>query len=311
MIKQRIICFLWFIFSLHPSATAKVVEKTLAEVNGQMISLLDVLEAQKRWKRGFMKDSVLESLFKKTRLRTKKLALEYLTYEMLLNESAQSLNIPIHSTQIKQELKKRRKRRKLSKRDFSRLLVRNQFTAASYKTFLKKNLLRKILIQREVLEKIRISDNDLNEYATRKQGKPLFSSFEYDLEFLFFPPVKRGKKEANKTLKLLSQDPAYFDRYQPVIKGAKKRRLTKQKLQSLHPKIRVAVKNLSVGQYSYVLFIPQLGYHIFKVIWKTPIIQNRLRQKQLSDQLFKTLFHQQLKAWLEQKKAKAFIRVNL
>ena len=298
-------------FSLHQFATAKVVEKTLAEVNGQMISLLDVLETQRRWKRGFMKDSMLESLFKKTGLRAKKLALEYLIYETLLNESAQLLNIPIRPTQIKQELNIRRKRRKLSKKSFSRLLVRNQFTAASYKTFLKKNILRKILIQQEVLEKIRISDNDLNEYAIRKQGKPLFSSFEYDLEFLFFPPVKRGKQAANKLLKLLSQDPSYFDHYQPTMKGAKKRQLTKQKLQSLHPKIRKAVKNLSVGQYSYVLFIPGLGYHIFKVLWKTPIIQNRSRQKQLSDQLFKTLFHQHLKAWLEQKKAKSFIRINL
>ena len=291
-------------------AEAKIVEKTLAEVEGQMISLLDTKEAQKRWRQGFMQGSSLESLFKKTGLRTQKQALDYLIKQTLLDTAAESLSIPISPKQIKQELNRRRKKRNLSKKAFSHLLVRNHFTSATYKNFLKKYLLRRMLVQREIGEKIRISDKQLNEYAIKTQKKPLFKSFKYDLGLLFFPPSKKGKKEAHKVFKQINQNATYFNRYKISIKGAKKSKLIAQKLNSLHPKIRSSIKALSVGQYSQVIFIPKLGYHIFTVLWKTPIIQNHRRQQKLSKQLFQKLFQQELKAWLERKRSIAAVHIK-
>ncbi len=309
------VIFRWGIvlsFSLFSTfLSARLLDRTLAVVEGEMISLLDVKDAQLKWKRGFMKHSMLEPLFIQTGLKSKSTALKYLIYKTLLDVTANKMDLSIPPNQLKQELEQRRKKRRLSKKAFSRLLVKNGFTSLSYKKFLKKSILRKILIQKEVLEHIRISDNDLNEYAMRIRGRPLFSEFQYDLEVLFFPPSAKGKKSAHQVFKKLLQDLSYFKHWKPSFKGSSRRNLNQQNLSGLQKKVRKVIKNLSVGQHSQVLWIPNVGYHIFKVLWKTPVIQNKKLQKTLSQKYFKELFQQKLKHWLEKKKSQSFVRVHL
>ncbi len=283
----------------------------MAVVEGEMISLLDVKEAQRLWRKGFFKHSILKELFTNKQFQKQPQALDYLIYQALLDITAQEMKLKVPSAQLQQELNQRRKSRRLSKKAFSSLLVRNGFTSASYKDFIKKSLLRKMVVQRKILEKIRISDHDLNEYATRTQKKALFSSYQYELGALFFPPTKKGEKQAYKAYQMFKTNVSQFDSYQPSIKSVKRKHIAKQTLKALHPLIRNAVKTLSVGQYGRPLFIPGVGYHIFKVLWKTPIIQNKKRQKKLYEQLYKQLFKQELKAWLERRKTKVFVRISV
>ena len=300
-----------FCFSFF--STAKTVERTLASVEGEMISLMDLREARKRVKTGFFDDSFLLNLFNKAQLQKKdSVLLEFLIYKKLLDISAAKTQVQINEKHIQKEIKHKRKKRALSKKAFSRRLVKNHFTSSSYKEFLRRALSRKMLIQREIMEKIRISDEDLNEYAMRKQGKALFTSFEYELAYLAFPLTKLGKEQAQKTFHALSKDSTVFDKWSPSKKGEKKEILKKIKLSSLHPSIKKAIEKLSTGRTSAVLSLPS-GYHIFKVLWKTPVItvKNQKRKKDFSAQLFEELFNQNLKTWLEEKKIKAFVQISL
>ena len=306
--------FLCFFLSAKPGKkSVQTVEQTLAAVEGEMISLMDLRETQQRLKKGFLDDSLLLPLFKKSRLSaTNTVLLEFMIYEKLLEISAAQNQLQVEESHLKQELTRQRKNKGLSKKAFSRLLVKNHFTPSSYKEFLKKSILRKLFVQREIVEKIRISDQDLNEYALQKQGEALFTSFEYEMAYLLFPRTKMGAKKAQKTFQWISKDSAFFDEWKPRQKGEKKNILKKLKLSSLHPSIRKEIKKLSPGQISPVLSLPT-GYHIFKALWKTPVItiQNQKRKEQLSALLFKELFVQKLKAWLEARKNKAFIQNQL
>ncbi|MDE0518208.1 MAG: SurA N-terminal domain-containing protein [Bdellovibrionales bacterium] len=291
---------------------AQTIEKTLAIVETEMISLMDLKEAKQRLKRGFFEDSLLLTLFDKPQLKKKDSSfLNFLIYEKILDLLVEQAGLKIEEGHLKQEINNRRKKRGLSKKAFSRYLVKNHFTSSSYKKFLKKDLLRRLLVQREIAEKIRFSDQDLNEYARQTQGTALFTSFEYELTYLFFPKTDRGKTRAEDTSHLISKEPAFFDKWEPKEKGEKKEVLKKLKLTSLHPTIKKAIKKLSTGQMSPVLSLPS-GYHIFKVLWKTPVItaQNKKRQEKLSVLLFEALFKKRFKFWLEEKKNKTFIQIN-
>lgn len=304
--------FLCFCFS----TTGQTIEKVLATVDGEMITLLDLKETQKRIKNGLMDQFTILSLFKKNELiKNNKKTLKYLVYEKLIDTAIdkQENNPVISNTQIQAEIKNIRKQSRLSRKAFSRRLVQNNFTAASYKLFLKKELLRRQLVQMKVLEKVRISDQDLNDYAVKINGKPLFSSFEYELAYLLFPQTKVGRKLAYETHKLLLEDSDLFDKWNTKgTGGAKKESLGKKVLSAIHPSIRKSIKNLSIGQYSNVLSLPN-GYHIFKLIWKTPIVTNKneKRKQKLFSQLSTKLFKLELQNWLNKKQETAFIQNHL
>lgn len=304
--------YLPFLFLLSFLSSAETVEKTLATVEGEMISLMDLKEARKRLKQGFLADSILFPLFNKSQLQKKdSTLLEFLIYEKLLDISAAQTPLQVSDKNLKKEINNKRKRMGLSKKVFSRLLVKNLFTSSSYKEFLRKSILRKIFIQQEIAKKIRISDQDINEYALQKQGKALFTSFEYELAYLFFPRTIEGKKQAQKTFQSISKDSSLFDKWRPDKKEEKKEILKKLRLSTMHLSIKTSIRKLSIGQISPVLSLPT-GYHIFKVIWKTPIItdKNKKRKGEIAVQLFKKLFNKQFKLYLEEKKKNSFIQTN-
>ena len=321
--KMSILCFLIWPVSLLANPLARelaetslkeiVVEKTLAVVEGEMISLMDLQEARQRLKSGVLEDSVLRPLFKKSRWRkiSRPALLELMIYEKLLDLSAEEKNLLVEEKQLKREMDKKRRKKKLSKKAFSRYLVRNRFTSSSYRAFLRKALARKIFIQREIVEKIRISDSDLNDYARRKEGKALFSTFEYDLSYLLFPPTEEGKKRAQRAFKLIKGDSSVFDRWE-LAEKEKKEHLKKIKLSTLSGAIRKNIQQLSVGQISSILNLPG-GYHIFKALWKTPIItaRNQKRKARLSVLLFEEIFKEKLSHWLEERKKSSFIKTYL
>ena len=303
------LCFCFF-------TNGQTIEKVLATVDGKMITLLELKEAQKRIKNNLMNQFTILSLFKQNELiKNNKEMLKYLIYEKLTDTAIdkQENNPGISDGQIQAEINSVRKQSGLSQKAFSRRLVQNNFTAASYKIFLKKELLRKQLVQMKVIEKVRISDQDLNDYAVKTNGKPLFSSFEYELAYLLFPQTTAGRKSADETHKLLFEDPDLFDKWN--IKGtgeAKKELLGKKVLSAIHPSIRKSIKDLSIGQYSNVLSLPN-GYHIFKLIWKAPIVTNKneKRKQKLFSQLSLKLFKVELQNWLNKKQETAFIQNHL
>jgi len=291
--------------------SAKTVEKTVALVEEEMISVMDLKETKKRLKKGFLDESILLSYYEKSKLQKKdSLLLEFLVYEIILDILASS--IEIEDDQVRKEVENHRQKKKLSKKAFSRFLVRNGFTASSYKEFLKKSILRKLLVQKEVIEKIRISDQDINEYALQKTGTPLFSSFEYELEYLFFPLTPKGKKVAQNVYQGLKNDPLLFENWEPNNPSEKKETLKNIKLFAMQPTVRKSVEKLSIGQTSAVLSLPN-GYHIFKVVWKAPVIttKNKKLKERFSLELFQELFKKKLKSWLEEKKRNFVVKINV
>ena len=302
--------FFYYILFCFPLVTwSKTVEKTLATVDGEMITLLDTREIQQRLKNGFFKDSILLSLFKEKDLKTKQtVLLDFLIYKKLLELSSQEENITINDSQLASEIDRRQKRRKLSKKGFSQFLVLNNFTHSSYKEFLKKHLQQTFLIQREVIEKIQISNNDLNEYAIRNKQRPLFSSYEYDLSYILFPLTPDGLESIKSSASQLSQNPSIIDKWQ---EDGQTGVLNKLSPSSMHPDLKKEITSLSPGQTSRIVTLPS-GYHIFKIRSQTPVIlqRDKTRQQKLFQKLLKTLVRNKLKVWLEERKKSSFIHIS-
>ena len=297
------IALILFIFLLYSAGAAgKTVEKVLSIVHGDMITLLDVKEAQKRIRNGFMDSSPVMMLFKKSRLIKKnKETLKFLIFIKTLDHFAEeNKTLKAGNNEIQKEINSIIKQKKLNKRTFSTFLIKNGFSSSSYRKFLKKSLLRSRFIQTTVSSKaLRISDQDLNAYSLKTTGQRLFKDFEYTLSSLLFPLTKTGQHSAKNIYEKLLKDPELFNEWDSRgAKTAKKEHIGKTRLTQLAPPIKEKIKDLSIGEISPPLASSD-GYRIFKVTWKSPIIKNTNKKQKLLTKLYKKLFKEELKAWLD------------
>ena len=291
----------------------KLIEKTLAIVENNMISLSDLAIARARVRNNFMSSSVLYPLYQNTDLsRNRKSLLDFLANELVVDLVGKQLpNLQVSEAEITSEIENQRSKKPMSKKQFSRLLVNNYFSSKSYKDFIKKSLLRRKLIQFEVIENIKLTDEDLNNYALRQGKKPLFNSFKYDLQFLVFPTNEEGESLANSVLKTLSLNPNTPLRN--ISRGTSSSFHETKNIESskLQKKVRTALNQLSSGQYTTVLSLPS-GLHIFKILKKEANIspKNRHRRDQLFALLFQKIYKQNLKIWLNKKRSEVFLKIH-
>ena len=295
-------------------ARARVVEKVLGQVEGEMITLLDLKEAQKRLRAGIYDASPLLELFDKKDLHSQPAALQrFLRDRLLLIQFGREKNLRVPPSQIQKEIKKRG--RGLSSKAFSRRLVLHGFSPDSYKTFLKNHFIQHQVVGMEITQKIHISDKALNDLSLKKTGKSLFTSYQYDLAYLAYPQNPRNLKLLKQMRKKLKKDPFLFDQWlrEPEAnKGLQTGSFEQIRARALFPALKTALASLSVQEISDVLTFPK-EYRIFKVINRQPVISNK--NQKLYQKLYQSLFKERhkalLKIWLKKRRQTSFVSIQV
>lgn len=304
---MKIIAKLTLLFSLSFSfpSQARLVEKVLARVGEDMVSLMDLNLYRRQLIRKIIPESLLFKLTsRKTLLSGKDHLLDFLIAKKILENLTEDLKFQPSKKQI-QKIEKKIKGR-LTYNAFARQLKRSGLSLKALREEITLALKIDFLLTQEVVSKIIISENDINSFYFNKNGKSLFNHFEYDVTSLAFPRTDAGMKKAQAAHK------AYERMSLEELSRLFSSRLKTSQLKTGEMK-EVMEKTLQSLSVSDVSDLVPMGDHLylFRLNWKTPLLTRTAER--VKNQIQKTLFErelkQALKKWLEEKRTGFSVKV--
>lgn len=295
---------LFYLFLPFPGQ-ALLVEKVLARVGEDMISLMDLNLYRKQLARQMVPEILLFKLMpRRTLLSGKDHLLDFLVSKKVLENLTEGLNFQPSEKQIQKVVRKIKGR--LTHKAFVRKLSRSGLSLKKLREEIALALQVDFLLTQEVVSKIIISENDINSFYFNKNGRSLFSHFEYDITSLAFPRTDEGIERARAAHK--ANERMSLEEMSRLFSGQLK--TTQLKTGEMQEIMEKALKSLSISDVSDLV---PMGDHLylFRLNWKTPLL-TRTAEK-VKNQIQKTLFERELKKaltkWLEEKRTGFSVKI--
>lgn len=311
--------FLSVTAAFHSIVFAKPVDKIVAIVNQQIITLQDLDKFKKRLGgSGLVDDALLKLSDASVLQRDRNALLNHLIDEKLIDSEVKRKNMEVTIERVEQEIRNIAKTNNISRQQLTDALKAKGVGMAQYQDFIKTSLERQTLIEREVTNKIRISDEDISSYYLAKKGPSGAQIFEYTLAHIVFSPKTGGDDGAltrakavedklragnafEKLAEQFSEDPNF-------TKGGL---LGTFKAGEMSKEIDEAVRKLGPGEVSPIIKTGA-GYHILKVTKRTLISDPKLdeQREDIRRVLYADAFKRQFRLWLNQRRDESFIKIN-
>jgi peptidyl-prolyl cis-trans isomerase SurA len=300
-------------------ALARPVDKIVAIVNSQIISMSDVEKFRKKLNAGGLVDDALMRLNDSSSLlKDRNALLNHLVDEKLIDSEVKRRGMEVTIERVEQEIRNIAKGNNISRSQLQDALKAKGVSISQYQDFIKTSLERQGLIEKEVTSKIRISDEDISTYYLAKKGTGGAQIFEYTLAHIVFSPKTGGDDGAlkraqaveeklkagqsfDKLAEQFSEDPNF-------TKGGL---LGTFKAGEMLKEFEVAVKKMSPGEVSPVLKTSN-GFHLIKIVKRTLISDPKLdeQREDIRRQLYGDAFKRQFRLWLTQRRDESFIKIN-
>lgn len=300
-------------------ANAKTVDKIVAIVNDQIVTASDAENFKKSLSSGGMQDDALIQLVDPRKLMSDRDALlNYLIDDKILDSEVKKKNLEVTVERVEQEVRDIMKKRNVTRAQLAQVLSERGLSMAKYQDYIKQSLERHALIEKEVSSKIRISDEDIASYFTAKKSGSKNQVYEYTIAHVLIVP-KKGKEEAARKkaqaayekLKSGQSFETIAEQYSEDPNFSKGGLLGTFTSGEMKPDIENAVKRLQTGEFSPVVH-SKTGYNIFKVVKRTLIADPKMEAEKANIQnaLFGEAFKKQFRAWLNERREEAFIKIN-
>jgi peptidyl-prolyl cis-trans isomerase SurA len=317
--KKKIAAILFLtLFVCH--ARAELIERIVAIVNSEVITLTDINSYAERLRGGGLTDDLLipDDDAKQAILSDKEKLLQTMISEKLIDSEVKRQNLQVPVEKVEQEIRGIARRNNITRDQLKDAIQQRGVSFSQYQDFIKTGLERQSLIEKAVTSKIKITDQDvLNLYGQQNKGSSN-QAYEYTLAHALFLKEKGGpvaaKVRAETFLKRIqaggnfeklagemSEDPNF------ETGGL----LGTFKTGEINPELEAAARDLSAGQTSG-LVETKTGFHVLKVLNKKLIPDPKYEQEKekLQQSLYEQAYKRQLQSWLEQLRQDAFIRIN-
>lgn len=310
--KYIIIFSLLFCSFLH----AEVVEKIVAIVNDDIITLTDIEKLKKDLKSDGLLDKALIDLYdKKKIISDSDVQLEYLIDSRILDSEVRRLGIVSPIEKVEAEIRKIISENGTSREQLRASLKARGITYADYQNFIKGSLERQTLLSREVASKIKVSDDEIASYFMQNitSTKPLV--FEYTLSHILFLNKNEGALSRANAVKnkiasgmsfeaaaaQFSEDPQFS---QGGVFGV-------VRAGDVVPQLEKALSGLRAGDVTAPVAMPD-GIHLFKVTKRdlVPSPELEAQRGRISQILFTQAFNKQYKTWIDQRRQASYVRKN-
>ncbi len=298
---------------------AKVVEKIVAIVNDQVITLSDTEKFRKKLQNGgLVDDALLKLVDPQTLLKDRNALLNEMIDESLIDSEVKRKGMEVTIERVEQEIRTIAKNNNISRQQLQEALKAKGVTMSDYQDFIKTSLERQGLIEREITSKIRISDEDISSYYMAKKGPSASQIFEYSLSHIFLNPKNGGAEAARaraqavwERLKSGQSFEKLAEQFSEDGNFSKGGSLGTFRAGEMIGEIDKAVRKLGPGEYSEVLRTSS-GFQIVKVNKKTLISDPKLDEERedIRRVLYGDAFKRQFRQWLTQRRDEAFIRIN-
>ncbi len=243
--------------------------------------------------------------------------LEFLVREKILESEIKRLGLSISDSQVEGEMTQMAKRGNMNFNDFTSYLVQQGYTVEEYKKILRNRIERQSFFEREIISKLRITDDDALSVYQNQNPNSRNSVSEFKIAQIFFSAKKGGEEQA------LARATAAYERFRSgdsfetlanqldETPGANKDGvLGAFKTGEFIPEIEKEIVRLNDGQVSRITQGPN-GFHIVKVLSKKSILDPQFVKvkESIKSNLVQQNFERQLKNWFELKKIDLDIKV--
>lgn len=313
------IVFLSLLLSFTGSLHAKPVDKIVAIVNDQIITLSDTEKFKKKLQTGgLVDDALLKLTDPQALLKDRNALLNELVDEKLIDSDVKRKGLEVTIERVEQEIRSIAGNNNITRQQLQTALQAKGVTMAQYQDFIKTSLERQSLIEREVTSKIRISDEDISSYYMAQKGPSGSQIFEYTLSHILLNKKNGGDEAAlnraraveeklkagqsfEKLAEQFSEDPAF-------TKGGS---LGSFRAGEMIKDLETAVRGVGPGETTGIIKTPA-GYQIIKVNKRTLISDPKLEEEKegIRRTLYADAFKRQFRLWLNQRRDEAFIRIN-
>ncbi len=301
------------------SLRARVIEKIVAIVNGEIITLTDIKNFKKNLSSGGLVNATLLELNpSKDLLSNRNKMIDFLIHEKILDSEVKSKDLEVTFERVEQEIRSITRKNGISRSQLKGTLRKKGVSFSEYQDFIKKSIQRQALISKEITEKIKISDDDMVAYFTSKYGSKS-NFFEYTISHIMILHSKHSKEKARDRIglvlnKLKSKTNSFEDlasKYSEDPAFTRGGLLGKLKTGEMLKEIENVVVTLPVDETSGIIKT-RVGYHIIKLLKKSLIEDPKITQQkaEIHRFLLSQLFKKRLKSWLDAKRKVAFIKVN-
>lgn len=306
-------------FFLSSVSDAELIEHIVAVVNNEIVLESDFallkpkMENSTLIDESMLVDSTIESM-----KASRKVQLDYLINEKILESEIKRLNLTVTMDRVDQEIKDMAKRNNISSEELLRTVSQEGISASEYQSFLKTKIERQSLIESEIISKLRITDEEaLVEYMRRNKNARV-SVNEFSLSHIFFNPKKNGHEAANKRAQLVldklkegNSFEALAEQYSEDPNFSAGGLLGTFKTGEFLHEIEEAIARLEPNQLTGIVK-SRMGYHIVKLLTKKMTVDPKFEKDKeaIKSQLMEANFRRQLKIWLISKREDSQIRIN-
>ncbi len=287
-------------------AEAKLVDKTIALVNSDVILLSDLHTFKKNFSLRKELDPFLS--LSSGSFDANKEVQDYLIQEKLVLQKQ-----PPTEDEVEEEINGVQRNNKIDRNQLREVLKSQGVKFEDYRELMKVSVAKRKLVDRELRSLAAISDEDVkNHYYTdasfksQRDGNKLVLS--YTLQQLILPNLDLAKN-AQKRLSA-GED---FDALTADLsgKGVESSVLKNISEENLNAKIREAIKDLKVGEATKPISAGS-GYLILKISEigapKDPIFERE--KERIRGLLFQKALVTQLKLWTEREKAASYVKIS-
>ncbi len=309
-----------FFFTLLISisaATKTLVDKVVAAVNDEIVLLSELDEISSRVKKSGGIDETLLLKSPVDSLKDNKFRLEFLVREKIIESEVKRLNMTASTSTIDAEVNAMAKSAGLAMPQFIEYVKHQGYTLEEFKKTLKTKIERQEFFKTEIINKLRITDEDAYTVYLSKVPNSKQLVGEFTVAQIFFSSKKSGGSKAaleraQATLEKITAGEKFetlANQLDETAGANKDGFLGKFKAGEFISSIEKAIGTMDSGQTSNIIQGPN-GFHIVKLIDKTLVPDpNFVRVKeQIKASLIQENFEKQLKTWFEQKKQDAVIK---
>lgn len=323
---------LFFLFAIVLSpviCTAELLDRVVAVVNDDVITLSDLEKEGEKFYREISAKAPAESLAE-TLQKAREDVLNRLIEKHLIAQKAKANNISVSDDEAENTFQQMQKQSGLSATDFIAKLQAEGMTETSYKEQLKQQILQSKLVNTDVRSKIAITDDEILDYYDTHYTSQVSKGGLYLLQIGFSWRDTNNPDASDEVLRVnkLEAQKKAEEIHELAKNGEDFKELAKKysnlpsatdggdigvfQLDEMAPYMQGAVKELKPGEISEIIDTPE-GYQFFKllnsqdgtIVIKTPL-------EQVKEEIRNILYDERLKKtydeWLSNLKNQAYIQ---
>lgn len=318
-VETLVVCVILALLLLCPRGRAEIVDRIIANVNGQIILYSDlereVAILQRRMPTLDMSDPAQKS-------KVEHEVLEQMIQEKLADMEAKRLKITVSDSEVDARLEQLMKMNHLTSEQLKQRLEASGDSMKKVRQQIKDSIARQELVERELKYQVVITDQEIDAYLNGQGGEEATNSNKVRLALIVLPVGGDNgtPAEVSKTGAQLVDELRGGADFQTLAKHYSKGPAAQEggdvgymAPDEVAPFIAKALQGLKKGQVSNLVKGPD-GYYIVKILDVTKqhisMTDPALREK-VRKMLFEQEMNRKYQQWLKNLESKAFIQISL